>query len=345
MSAVAETGVAPMAGARPRARWWVVLVGLVVGALVAASGTVLLVRDDRRLAAAGERSAARATVAAAVASLAAPVSAARAVLADSAGRVDDERVRSNLTSALDEALAAARGDDLVDAGVTATTGRTSSARAALVAATAAVSEAVARHELTSARAAWVRATSGVDEAIAAASGVFDASAGRVADDAIRQSLATAIDSAQAVRRVSEPADVAGLVEATRLLTEAADSLVAPRAAVATAADSWEQAQIAAAAAKVPGTAAPKKAPSSTAPSAGTKAPGGSIDPYDGLTWVPDVEGVYTWCMDGSGATWWCNATPVPGERSDGRHWEETVTNDDSYAVCMDTEGNWWWCDS
>ena len=305
MAAVTETEpetVRP-AGARPRARWRVILVVLVAGALVASSGSVLVVRSNQRLAAVEALGSAAARAAGATSSLGGPVSAARAALESSEGRVDDERVRADLSDALDEALAATHAEATTQAALDNRTTRLVAARDTLGRATSAVGEAVAQWELAQAQAAWSQAADRLDTAIAAARGVLDTSDGRVADDAVRQALATAITSAQTLRDAAEPAGTVELTSAATALAGAADLLVAPQAAVSAAVELWEQAkaQATAAANEAARAQATQKKPTPTAGTAGKP----------------------------------------PVTSGDG-HWEETVTYED-LQICMDTEGNSWEC--
>ena len=250
----ADPATALLLGARPQARRRVLLATVLAGALVASAGVAAVVRDDRRLAEASRSSEATVRLAGAISGLAAAVADARAVLASSADRVDDEQVRADLEAALDDALTVASAVDT-------TTERLAASRAALLTATAAVTDAVAAWELTQARLAWSHAADDLDEALAAAQAVLDSSAGRVADDAVRQSLSAAIATARTVRDEPEPVDVAGYAAAVTSLAGAADSLGGPQTAVSDAVSAWDAAQAAAAAA-----ASNKKSASTTSSS-------------------------------------------------------------------------------
>jgi hypothetical protein len=304
MTALAEdtTTGAP---ARPRVGWRVVLVAVLVGALVAGSGVLVVVRDDRRRVDDEALGAAKDRVTAAIADLAGPMSAARTALDSSARRVDDERVRSELAAALDSARAAVDAEAISAAELDSLAGRLIASRDELTTRTDVVTSAVAAWDLDHARAARALALARLDAALWAARAVLDSSAGRVQDDAARAALAAALDSAQAQRDAPAPSDAAALRASATALASAADSLATPQAAVVTAVAGWEQAQDAAAAgaASATGRAAPhQSAPTKTAPSS--------------------------------------PASPPP--TTNEGHWETTVTYED-LRLCMDTEGNSWEC--
>jgi hypothetical protein len=292
---------------RGLARWWVVVAVVLVGVLVAASGTAALARDNRRLAETAAVGAAAGRATEAVRDLATVVPAARAVLARSADRVADEGVRTDLAAALDAALSAARVHGATVEELDAATARVVSSRDALRTATSATAAAVSSWEIARAQADWSAACAHLDETLAAARGVLDASAGRVADDAVRQALASAVDSAQPLVVGVAPADVSALSAAVAAADAAAESIAGLQAAVTAAVASWTQAQAAAARATAP----PK---ASGAHSSATKPPVGA-----------------------SGVI----APQAAPPTSDG-HWETTVTYED-LRICGDTGGNSWEC--
>lgn len=291
----ADPATAHLLGARQRARGRVLLATVLAGALVASAGVVAVVRDDRRLAEASRSSEATVRLAGAISGLAAPVADARAVLASSADRVDDEQVRADLEAALDDATTAASAADT-------TTERLAASRAALLTATAAVTDAVAAWELTQARLAWSHAADDLDEALAAAQAVLDSSAGRVADDAVRQSLSAAIAAARTVRDQPEPVDVAGYAAAVTSLAGAADSLGGPQTAVSDAVSAWDAAQAAAAAAEQAAAAA---AAASNKKSASTTSSSGE-SPANESHWETTVTyEELRICGDTEGNSWEC----------------------------------------
>jgi hypothetical protein len=348
MTALAVSTSTTGARSRPRARWWVVLVAVLVGALAAGSGAVVVVRDDRRLADVEALGTANVRVTAAIADLAGPISAARTALHQSAGRVNDEQARTELAAALESARAAVDATATHQVDLDAVAAQLVSSRSDLITATDAVSRAVAAWDLAQAQAAWSEARTRLDATVSAAQAILDSSAGRVADDGVRQALASALNSARILMDAAKPSIAAALSTSATAMAAAADALGPAQTSVAAAVDSWEQAQAAAAdaaSATATGTQhhAPPRKPSVMA--AGLPATHPSTDPYDGLTWVPNTDGSYTLCTDAAGTSWWCNATPVPGVASDGSQWVATTTDDGSYTVCMDTNGNWWWCDA
>lgn len=288
-----------------RARWRVVLVAVLAGALVAASGVAALARDNRHLAetAAGGAAAGRATEA--VRDLATVVRAAQAALAESAGHVADEGVRTDLAAALDTARTAAHVHGATVQEIDEATARAESARDALSAATSAAAAEVSSWELARAQADWSAARAHLGEALTAARDVLAASAGRVADDAVRQSLAGAVDSAQPLVVGVPSADVPALAAASAAVTSAADSVAGLQAAVTEAVASWTQAQAAAARSTAPPTA-------SGTHSSATKTPSGRA------------------------------TGPQPAPPTSDGHWETTVTYED-LRICGDTEGNSWEC--
>lgn len=296
---------------RPAPRWRVLLAAAVGGALVVGSGTVLVVRDVRRLAVAEELGVATRDATAAISSLGVAVSGARATLESSAGRVDEERARADLAAAIEAASAAARAAGTSPDEIAEATGRVVAARDALEPASDAVRTAVARWELAGARAAWSEAAGRLDAAISVAQGVLESSAGRVPDDAVRGSLATELDAARTVRGADEPMQASDLTAEARALAGAVDSLAAPQAAVSAAVESWERARAAAVVGAAQAPAAPKERQAPT----GRQAPPAPSSP-------PVV--------------------PRPSPSAEGSHWETTVTYED-LGICMDTEGNSWEC--
>ena len=268
------------------------LVAVLAGALVASSGVVVLVRDERRLAASDDAGEATADVALAVSALAEPVSAARMVLADSAGQVDDEQVRSVLATAVADALDEARSS-------AATVDDLAVAEGALRSATDAVGRSVARWELARARDRWAAAESDLDTALVAARGAFDSSAGRVADDAVRQALAAAIASAQATHDGPAPADAAGLTAAATALAGATASLVGPQTAVDAAVAAWQEAQATAAAEAAK--AAAKRATTAPKPASSTGTPVNSEGHWETAVTYEELR----ICGDTEGNSWEC----------------------------------------
>ncbi|MBN9376429.1 MAG: hypothetical protein J0I40_13785, partial [Cellulomonas sp.] len=226
--------------ARGRARRWVVVATVLVGVLVAASGAAALARDNRRLAeiAAVDAAAGRATEA--VRDLATVVRAARAALARSAERVADDGVRTDLAAALDTALTAAHVHEATVEELDVATAQIVSSRDALRTATSATAAEMSSWELARAQAEWSAARAHLDETLAAARDVLAASAGRVADDAVRQSLAGAVDSAQPLVVGVPSADVPALAAASAAVTSTADSVAGLQAAVTEAVASWTE---------------------------------------------------------------------------------------------------------
>ncbi len=294
--------------ARPvRARWWVMTVAALVGLLLAVSGAAALVRDDRRLAEEGAIDAAAGRATAAVAELASAVPAARAALDGSAGHVGDEAARTALAAAIGAAQTAAHAHGATVDEIDAAVARVVASRDALVGATSAVTAEVSSWELARAKAEWSQAATRLDATLSAARGVLDGSAGRVADDAVRQALARAVDLAQVLAGAAAPLEAPALSAAAAALAEAAASLAAPQAAVTDAVASWTKAEAAAARATAQSTA-------SGAHSSATKAPSGTS----------------------------LAAAPQGPPATDDGHWETTVTYEDM-QLCMDTEGNSWEC--
>jgi peptidoglycan hydrolase CwlO-like protein len=107
-----------------------------------------------------------------------------------------------------------------------------------------------------------------------------------------------------------PDDVAALTARAAALGDAADSLAARQNDVDAAVAAWEASRAAA-------EAAAREVAEREAARRGAAAE----------AWPP------------RGA----RASGPSGGSSDGGHWEETVTYDDTFTVCMDTEGNAWFC--
>ncbi len=301
-----ETAVATAtAPARPSARTSrVVVVAVVTLTLVGGGAAGALVWQHRGLVAAEETAAARATVSSATLELERVAAPARRLLAESAGRVADEGIRSELRSALDEAAAAKSTDGRTVPELDDLARRIAAARKAVESASAAVTAAVGAWELGEAEAGYATSAERLASVLTSARATWQAAAGRVADDAVRVALASAVEAAQGLLDEPAPRSLERLRSGAASLDRAADSLAGPTAAVETAVDAWEAARAAEAAA---------------AQAASSAASHPSTPPRRSSS--------------GAGS----------GTSTDGSHWEETVTYDDGYSVCGDEQGNWWWC--
>lgn len=295
------------ARARRRARWWVVLTAVLVGVLTVVTGAGVLARDNDRLAGREAVGAATGRATESVRDLAVVMQAARVALAESAGRVVDDDARTALRAALDAAEAAARAHGATVREIDAATARVVSSRDALTAATAAVSAEVASWELARAKADWSAAVDHLGETLSAARGLLDASAGRVTDDGVRQSLARAVESARPLAVRDAPTGVAALSAGAAAAGAAADSIASLEAAVTASAAAWTQTQPAAARPATP----PKASAASPSTAGQSSGPPGA-------------------------------ATPLPAPTTNDGHWETTVTYED-LRICGDTEGNSWEC--
>lgn len=286
----------------------IVLVGALTLVLVGGPAAASLAWYESRLDASAETVEARGRLAAAAAGLAMVAVPARGLLRTSEGRVADERTRDELAEALASAAAATRTAATSVHELDEAAARVAQAREEVEAAAGVVDGSTVRWELDRAQGAYDEAAGELDTALGAARAVLDASAGRVADDAVRQALGAAVAAARAIYDGAAPRDVAGLTGRAGELSDAARFLAAHSAEVDAAVVAWEAARAAAEAAAREaadrGTARSSTKPAQPSGNQGSATTGGPSEQY---------------------------------------HWEETVTYDDSFTVCGDTEGNSWFC--
>lgn len=306
--AVATEDPTQSAPARPHANRGRLSLAWVLLALLA-GGAGSFVWQGRQLTASDELVSARVGHVTALVDLGTACASARELLAASEGRVDDDEVRDALADALASASATTRAAAATVHELDAAAAQVAQARDEVVAASADVRSAVRRWELGRARDGYLAAASALDDALATAGASLEASSGRVADEAVRTALADAIAHARSHRDSAVPDDVAALTARAAALGDAADSLAARQSDVDAAVATWEASRAAEAAARE---AAEREAAKGGA-AAEARPPRGA------------------------------RASGPSGGSSDGGHWEETVTYDDSFSVCGDTEGNAWFC--
>lgn len=227
--------------------------------------------------------AAQSDLAQAASTLATSERAGRAVLDASAGKVADDAVRQTLAALLDQNLADAEPEKQTRQKRIASYNDLASATNALAGkvdkATAAVKEAQAAWELAQAQAGYDQAVAALAAAIDAGNATLAGSEGKVADNAVRQTLTDAIGAATALRNGSVDASVNALTAATAAVNASAGELAAATSATSEAQSAWqaEQDRIAAeqAAAAQQAAAAKKAAAHSGSTSTKTGASGGT----------------------------------------------------------------------
>jgi hypothetical protein len=219
------------------------------------------------------------------------IQAAQDLLAAAAGEVGDDRVLTELQDAIALALdartepAAGRRHE-VSAGDWHDAERdVVGASAVLRAAVQAVERERAAWALDQATAAWTQTRAELTAAIDEASSVVAATAGQVADDAVRQALAAAITAATQTRDAEvDVDDVDALQQAVTDAGSARDSLAGPVQAARDAQGAWvaEQERVAAAQAAAAAAAKPATAkPSSSGGQQAAAAPPAASTPTQG----------------------------------------------------------------
>lgn len=197
---------------------------------------------------------------------------ASAALEASEGRVADDQVRADLGELLSprgpfQTNGSSRAEKTSALG--SATEATEAETAEIVAATAAVVDAQAAWELEQAQAGYEAAHAELVTALDAGAGVLAGSEGKVADNAVRQTLSDAITAGEVWRNASAGADVDGIASATGRVAEATAAVKTATAATSEAQAAWqaEQDRIAAEqAAAAQAAAAQSAAKSSTAKS-------------------------------------------------------------------------------
>ncbi len=269
---------------------------------------------------------------------------AREVLAAAEGKVADDQVRRDLADMLGDApedsspvgdTAPSRAERA--AGLRGAAAVLRSATAAIAAQTEVVAAAQASWELEQATAGYDDAVAALNAARDAGAGVLAGSEGKVADNAVRQTLTDAIDAGNALLTAPAPAEVRDLTAAAASIADATTALTAATTATTDAQSAWQAEQdriaaeqAAAAAAQAARSASPSGKSSSTGKSStgkssssgrtsgGSKSGGTSSGSSGGGT-AP---------ASGGGSTW-----------SGG--WD--TGNSDTVTRCMDTAGNVWSC--
>ncbi|WP_454051705.1 hypothetical protein [Cellulomonas sp. Marseille-Q8402] len=266
---------------------------------------------------------AHATLDRAVVDLGAARDDGRVVLAQSAGRVEDNAVRQDLAALLvglpptttDDA--ASRGDRTAQARDRA--GALHERTTAVTAATSEVRTAQAAWELDRAVEAHADAVAVLGVAVETATGVLAGSEGRVPDDTVRGALAAAIDAAAAVRDAAAPTGVDALTASAAEAEEVADALGRAQAAVAEAEAAWQAEQDRVAAEQA--AAAGRRTASGTVAGAGRAA--GATRGSSGSSGRESGGG------SSSGGTDWF------------RTWQPGDPVPDGYDVVVDSQGGGW----
>lgn len=257
----------------------------------------------------------------------------QAVLAASAGHVDDEAVRRDLAALLTGGSGTEPTDGPDRAGRTrlaTTLAHDRTRRAAdLAVATEAVRVAQTAWEHATATAAHAEAVAALTAAVEESATLLAASGGHVLDDTPRWALTAAIDAAVAVRDAAAPDGAVALTDAATSAREHVGSLAAARAAVAEAQAAWqaEQERVAAAAAQRAASTGTGDRVRSGSGAAGSRTTGSG--PTGGGGTRGSTSGGGSVASGGSGGTGW-----VQG-------WKPGDPVPDGYQVIEETEGGGW----
>lgn len=306
---------------KPQRRLRVLIALSLVVVLIAGVGTYALMRYN----ASAALSAAQDHWTSARASLTASVEAGQTALASSEGHVGDESVRTTLEQAIAAGTALTASSpqevDQLDEAVTAA----DSARTTITVATAAVTDAVTAWDFEQATAAAATASTDLQAEIDAAALVLTDSEGRVADNAVRQSLTDTITAATAATT-----STGSTVDELGAFVDGAETHVAALAAASTAVTDavavWqaEQDRLAAEQAAAAAAQAAANRPSLPAGTNKTKTPSQTTTAPPRTS--PELS----------------KPAPSTPPADDGSYWESETTTDGS-KLCAGADGSVWRC--